>query len=165
DDAGQIFPSAPGSPVNDGSCRGTAPTFSISANGIFCCGGGGVPLLERALTNNDLVCREINAASNICIFHIYIESDGIWYNSARYHVGCRNIAFPFLFVLQMLVYLTFPVGMFWISNQSEYFEEYVIKRKKEIFPPENDYQRKELEAFKERIRKRQEEQELQMVKE
>ncbi|XP_044309987.1 protein PET100 homolog, mitochondrial [Varanus komodoensis] len=68
-------------------------------------------------------------------------------------------------VFRMLVYLTFPVGMFWISNQSEYFEEYVIKRKKEIFPPENDYQRKELEAFKERIRKRQEEQELQMVKE
>ncbi|KPP71246.1 protein PET100, mitochondrial-like [Scleropages formosus] len=41
----------------------------------------------------------------------------------------------------MMLYLSFPVAMFWISNQPEYFEEYVVKRK-----------RKELEDFKERMR-------------
>lgn len=30
---------------------------------------------------------------------------------------------------QMALYLSFPVTMFWISNQAEYFEEYVVKRK------------------------------------
>uniref|UniRef100_A0A8C7J1K7 Protein PET100 homolog, mitochondrial n=1 Tax=Oncorhynchus kisutch TaxID=8019 RepID=A0A8C7J1K7_ONCKI len=29
----------------------------------------------------------------------------------------------------MMLYLSFPVTMFWISNQAEYFEEYIVKRK------------------------------------
>lgn len=29
----------------------------------------------------------------------------------------------------MMLYLSFPVAMFWISNQAEYFEEYIVKRK------------------------------------
>ncbi|XP_037740214.1 protein PET100 homolog, mitochondrial [Chelonia mydas] len=61
-------------------------------------------------------------------------------------------------VFRMVLYLSFPVAMFWISNQAEYFEEYVIKRKREIYPPDDDRQRKELEDFKERMRKRHEEQ-------
>ncbi|KAG7471582.1 hypothetical protein JOB18_016677 [Solea senegalensis] len=56
----------------------------------------------------------------------------------------------------MMLYLSFPVTMFWISNQAEYFEEYVIKRKREIFPPNEAQNRKELEDFKERIRVRRE---------
>ncbi|XP_067400736.1 protein PET100 homolog, mitochondrial [Emydura macquarii macquarii] len=63
-------------------------------------------------------------------------------------------------VFRMVLYLTFPVAMFWISNQAEYFEEYVIKRKREIFPPDDDIRRKELEDFKERMRKRNEERRL-----
>ncbi|OCT90267.1 protein PET100 homolog, mitochondrial [Xenopus laevis] len=60
-------------------------------------------------------------------------------------------------VFRMVLYLTFPVTMFWISNQAEYFEEYVVKRKREICPPERDEQRKELEAFQEKMRIRREE--------
>ncbi|XP_044851743.1 protein PET100 homolog, mitochondrial [Mauremys mutica] len=60
-------------------------------------------------------------------------------------------------VFRMVLYLSFPVAMFWISNQAEYFEEYVIKRKREIYPPDDDRQRKELEDFKERMRKKHEE--------
>uniref|UniRef100_A0A3Q3WDE3 Uncharacterized protein n=1 Tax=Mola mola TaxID=94237 RepID=A0A3Q3WDE3_MOLML len=48
-------------------------------------------------------------------------------------------------VFRMMLYLSFPVAMFWISNQAEYFEEYIVKRK-----------RKELEGFKERMRVRKE---------
>ncbi|XP_028573088.1 protein PET100 homolog, mitochondrial isoform X1 [Podarcis muralis] len=65
----------------------------------------------------------------------------------------------------MMLYLSFPVAMFWISNQAEYFEEYVIKRKREIYPPEDNYQRKELEDFKERMRKEHEKRMLQSAKE
>lgn len=56
----------------------------------------------------------------------------------------------------MMLYLSFPVTMFWISNQAEYFEEYIVKRKREIFPPDEVTQRKELEDFKERMRVRKE---------
>ncbi|XP_047427044.1 protein PET100 homolog, mitochondrial isoform X1 [Mugil cephalus] len=56
----------------------------------------------------------------------------------------------------MVLYLSFPVTMFWISNQAEYFEEYIVKRKREIFPPDEGLQRKELEDFKERMRARKE---------
>ncbi|CAH2275266.1 PET100 homolog, mitochondrial [Pelobates cultripes] len=41
-------------------------------------------------------------------------------------------------VFRMALYLSFPVSMFWISNQAEYFEEYVVKRKRQLFPPERE---------------------------
>ncbi|XP_023813257.1 protein PET100 homolog, mitochondrial isoform X2 [Oryzias latipes] len=59
-------------------------------------------------------------------------------------------------ILTMMLYLSFPVAMFWISNQAEYFEEYIVKRKREIFPPGEELKRKELEDFKERMRVRKE---------
>ncbi|XP_020724448.2 protein PET100 homolog, mitochondrial-like [Odocoileus virginianus] len=60
-------------------------------------------------------------------------------------------------VFQMTIYLTFPVAMFWIANQAEWFEDYVIQRKRELWPPEKEDQCRELEEFKERIRKQWEE--------
>ncbi|XP_051898142.1 protein PET100 homolog, mitochondrial [Pristis pectinata] len=60
-------------------------------------------------------------------------------------------------IFRMFLYLSFPVTVFWVSNQAEYFEEYVVKRKREIYPPEDKMHRKELEDFKERMRKKQEE--------
>ncbi|KAM9732526.1 protein PET100 homolog, mitochondrial isoform 4-T4 [Dama dama] len=76
-------------------------------------------------------------------------------------------------VFRMTIYLTFPVAMFWIANQAEWFEDYVIQRKRELWPPEKEDQtdslpaepqgkpkntgRRELEEFKERIRKQREE--------
>ncbi|XP_030663614.1 protein PET100 homolog, mitochondrial isoform X2 [Nomascus leucogenys] len=47
---------------------------------------------------------------------------------------------------EMIIYLTFPVAMFWVSNQAEWFEDHVIQRKLQ-----------EIEEFKERLRKRREE--------
>uniref|UniRef100_A0A3B4Z3L1 PET100 cytochrome c oxidase chaperone n=1 Tax=Stegastes partitus TaxID=144197 RepID=A0A3B4Z3L1_9TELE len=52
----------------------------------------------------------------------------------------------------MMLYLSFPVAMFWVSNQAEYFEEYIVKRK-----------RKELESFKERMRVRKEQRILKSI--
>ncbi|EPQ06938.1 hypothetical protein D623_10016171 [Myotis brandtii] len=57
----------------------------------------------------------------------------------------------------MTLYLTFPVAMFWIANQAEWFEGSVIQRKRELWPPEKEDQRQELEEFKARIRKQREE--------
>ncbi|XP_016131412.1 protein PET100 homolog, mitochondrial [Sinocyclocheilus grahami] len=66
-------------------------------------------------------------------------------------------------VFRMMVYLSFPVAMFWISNQAEYFEEYIVKRKREIFPPEEKMHRQELEDFKERMRNRREQKMLKQM--
>uniref|UniRef100_A0A3Q3N0L1 PET100 cytochrome c oxidase chaperone n=1 Tax=Mastacembelus armatus TaxID=205130 RepID=A0A3Q3N0L1_9TELE len=61
-------------------------------------------------------------------------------------------------VFRMMLYLSFPVTMFWISNQAEYFEEYIVKRKVSIYFLNCSYLlRKELEEFKERMRVRKEE--------
>ncbi|KAK9535244.1 hypothetical protein VZT92_007638 [Zoarces viviparus] len=61
-------------------------------------------------------------------------------------------------MFRMMLYLSFPVTMFWISNQAEYFEEYIVKRKREIFPPDEGLRRKEMQEFKERMRLRKERQ-------
>ncbi|EHH29569.1 hypothetical protein EGK_10036 [Macaca mulatta] len=61
-------------------------------------------------------------------------------------------------IFRMILYLTFPVAMFWVSNQAEWFEGYVIQRKRELWTPEKDgFQLQEIEEFKERVRKRREE--------
>ncbi|KAM6216742.1 protein PET100 homolog, mitochondrial [Rhynchocyon petersi] len=57
-------------------------------------------------------------------------------------------------VFRMTLYLTFPVAMFWIANQAEWFEYSVIQRKRELWPPEKESQ---LEEFREQLRKRREE--------
>ena len=62
-----------------------------------------------------------------------------------------------------MVYLSFPVVMFWISNQAEYFEEYIVKRKREIFPPDEKLHRQELEDFKDRMRNRKEQKMLKQM--
>ncbi|XP_068575088.1 protein PET100 homolog, mitochondrial [Cebidichthys violaceus] len=66
-------------------------------------------------------------------------------------------------MFRMMLYLSFPVTMFWISNQAEYFEEYIVKRKREIFPPDEGLRRKEMEDFKERMRLRKEQQLLRAI--
>ncbi|XP_041672776.1 protein PET100 homolog, mitochondrial [Cheilinus undulatus] len=75
---------------------------------------------------------------------------------SRSVVGRYPIMGVKLEVFRMMLYLSFPVAMFWVSNQAEYFEEYIVKRKREIFPPDEGKQRKELEDFKERMRLRRE---------
>ncbi|XP_068435239.1 protein PET100 homolog, mitochondrial [Clinocottus analis] len=66
-------------------------------------------------------------------------------------------------MFRMMLYLSFPVTMFWISNQAEYFEEYIIKRKREIFPPDKGLRRQEMEAFKERMHARKEQKRLKEI--
>ncbi|XP_006013792.1 protein PET100 homolog, mitochondrial [Latimeria chalumnae] len=66
-------------------------------------------------------------------------------------------------IFRMMLYLTFPVTVFWISNQAEYFEEYVVKRKREMYPPDENMRRKELEEFKERMRLKREQKLLQQL--
>lgn len=53
-------------------------------------------------------------------------------------------------VAKMALYISFPVVMFHIFNQPEYFEDWVVKSKREVLPP-NDRERREY--FDDAIRK------------
>ncbi|XP_032064435.1 protein PET100 homolog, mitochondrial [Thamnophis elegans] len=83
----------------------------------------------------------------------------------------RRVSFPSpgimisrnqLEIFRMILYLTFPVSIFWIANQTEFFEKYGIASS--IFPPLNEEQRKDLEAFRKRLREMNEKKQLQEAK-
>ncbi|XP_049637870.1 protein PET100 homolog, mitochondrial [Suncus etruscus] len=63
-------------------------------------------------------------------------------------------------VFRMVLYLTFPVAMFWVANQADWFEHNVIQHKRELWPPEKKKKKKE---FKDGLRKQREEKLLRAV--
>ncbi|XP_060231893.1 protein PET100 homolog, mitochondrial isoform X1 [Meriones unguiculatus] len=67
-------------------------------------------------------------------------------------------------VFRMSLYLTFPVVMFWVSNQAGWFEESVVRRKRELWPREKEEQLREMEEFKRKLRRRREERLLQAAR-
>ena len=36
---------------------------------------------------------------------------------------------------RMAMYMFFPVGMFYCFNQPQYFEDWVVKMRRELYPP------------------------------
>nr|CAG4643911.1 EOG090X0508 [Lepidurus arcticus] len=48
-------------------------------------------------------------------------------------------------VAKMGLYIMFPVVLFYHFNQAEYFEDWMIKMRRELYPPENKMHRKEIE--------------------
>lgn len=47
---------------------------------------------------------------------------------------------------KMALYMSFPVGLFHYFNQPEYFEQFVIKKKRDMYPHEDEWRRKEIEG-------------------
>nr|CAD7445474.1 unnamed protein product [Timema bartmani] len=64
-------------------------------------------------------------------------------------------------VLKMALYMSFPVGMFHYFNQPDLFEKWVVKTRRELFPPENMTHKDEIIDC---IQKLQEKQELEMLR-
>lgn len=46
-------------------------------------------------------------------------------------------------VFKMALYISFPVGLFYIFNQPQYFDKWVIKNRQQLYPPENEESRRE----------------------
>ncbi|XP_070595733.1 protein PET100 homolog, mitochondrial [Erythrolamprus reginae] len=65
-------------------------------------------------------------------------------------------------ILRLMLYLSFPVAIFWTANQTEFFEKYGIASN--IFPPLTEEQRKDLEAFRKRLREHNEKKQLEAAK-
>lgn len=55
----------------------------------------------------------------------------------------------------MAMYTAFPVALFFVFNQPKYFEEWVTNTKRQIFPPENEQDRKDIEKLIRDMRKKQ----------
>ncbi|XP_055852146.1 protein PET100 homolog, mitochondrial [Episyrphus balteatus] len=66
---------------------------------------------------------------------------------------------------KMALYMTFPVALFHIFNQPAYFEEWVTKTKRDIYPPDSESHRKELEDAIKMIRAKQEEKQMKAFEE
>lgn len=59
---------------------------------------------------------------------------------------------------KMAIYMTFPVALFHYFNQPEYFEKFVIEKKREMYPHEDDTFHEEIEQiFRLRYQKREKE--------
>ncbi|XP_044263125.1 protein PET100 homolog, mitochondrial [Tribolium madens] len=57
---------------------------------------------------------------------------------------------------KMALYITFPVAMFHYFNQPELFEEWVVKTRRELYPPENTTQQREFLEAIQKIKAKQE---------
>lgn len=47
--------------------------------------------------------------------------------------------------MKMCLYMTFPVGLFYYFNQAELFEDWMIKMRRDMYPPDSQMHRKEFE--------------------
>lgn len=50
-------------------------------------------------------------------------------------------------LFKMTICITFPVAMFYVFNQPQIFEEWVIRKKRELYPPESMTGNAELRQF------------------
>lgn len=58
-------------------------------------------------------------------------------------------------VFKLGLYVTFPVAMFYVFNQASLFEPWVVKMKRELYPPENLTSQKEIRALVTEMRHKQ----------
>jgi protein PET100 len=55
-------------------------------------------------------------------------------------------------VFKLGLYVTFPVGMFYFYNQASFFEDWVIRMKRELYPPESHTGRDEIQSVIKELR-------------
>lgn len=53
--------------------------------------------------------------------------------------------------LKMVIYMAFPVGSFYYFNQPQYFEEYVVRKKREMYPPDDTKKRDLVERLQRKL--------------
>jgi len=58
-------------------------------------------------------------------------------------------------VFKLGLYVTFPVAMFYVFNQATYFEPWVVKMKRELYPPESLTSQAELRTLVREMRDKQ----------
>ncbi|CAL1532155.1 unnamed protein product [Lymnaea stagnalis] len=59
-------------------------------------------------------------------------------------------------VFRMAVYISFPVGLFYLFNQPSFFEDWMMEKRAKIFPPSDPKALKILEDYKAKMELKQE---------
>ncbi|XP_041358283.1 protein PET100 homolog, mitochondrial-like [Gigantopelta aegis] len=59
-------------------------------------------------------------------------------------------------VFKMGVYMAFPVSLFYYFNQPEFFEEWMMSKRSQFFPPKDPTVDEQLKAVIEELERRQE---------
>lgn len=68
-------------------------------------------------------------------------------------------------VFKLALYVSFPVGTFYLYNQADLFENWVIKMKRELYPPEHLTARQELQTVIKEMRQQHQDQMIKQMKE
>ncbi|KAK9504883.1 hypothetical protein O3M35_009054 [Rhynocoris fuscipes] len=68
-------------------------------------------------------------------------------------------------IFRMSIYMAFPVGIFHYFNQPQYFEEWVVKTRRELYPPETPEKREIIQNLINKMQKRREEEMLKALEE
>lgn len=64
-------------------------------------------------------------------------------------------------ISKMALYMSFPVVLFYVFNQPKYFEEWTVRKRRELYPPLEKMHSQEIEEC---IRKLHERQEVELLK-
>ncbi|XP_076440472.1 protein PET100 homolog, mitochondrial-like [Babylonia areolata] len=62
-------------------------------------------------------------------------------------------------VFKMGVYMTFPVAMFYYFNQPSFFEDWMMEKRNQLFPPQEKNARERINKTIDYLEKRREDQE------
>lgn len=65
----------------------------------------------------------------------------------------------------MALYMAFPVGTFYIFNQPQLFEDWIVKMRRELYPPLEKMHVKEIEDCIRKLHERKEKEMLQALEE
>lgn len=65
---------------------------------------------------------------------------------------------------RMALYMALPVGLFHYFNQPQFFEEYVISKKREMYPREDESQHEAMENFIQALNEGQEKKAIEQYK-
>jgi len=66
---------------------------------------------------------------------------------------------------KMAMYMTFPVGCFYLFNQPQYFEEWTVKMRRELYPPQDKMHDAEIQECIEKMHLRKEKELLKQLQE
>ena len=64
---------------------------------------------------------------------------------------------------KMGIYMFFPVSLFYYFNQAEYYEDWMIKTKRELYPHESRMKREEIEKTIVKLQERRENETLELL--
>ncbi|KAK7077020.1 hypothetical protein SK128_011890 [Halocaridina rubra] len=65
----------------------------------------------------------------------------------------------------MALYMSFPVAIFYLFNQPQYFEDWVVKMRRELYPPAHKMHREDIDKCIKKLHEKKEKELLKALEE